>query len=72
MAYNVSFDASSLVSAVATSQRDVEKVKIMPLKRWQKFVSFHRAPITKFWTNVVSGVYNTSIRDNTSIIIYCF
>ena len=60
MAYSRSFDVSSQMSILAESQRDVETnasseiVKTYPLKWWEKFLGFYRAPITKFWGNVVS------------------
>jgi len=59
MAYSRSFDASSQMSILAESQRDVEtnassEIKTFPLKWWEKFLGFYRAPITKFWGNVLS------------------
>ena len=60
MAHNVSFDATSRVSVVPASQKDVETntssdiATTQSLKWWQKFFVFYNAPITKFWGNVVS------------------
>ena len=57
---NDAFDASSRVSIVPASEKDVEtntsseNATTPPLKWWEKFSAFYTAPITKFWGNVVS------------------
>ena len=60
MADNHSFDISSHMSIMAASQKDIETnasseiVKQQSLKWWEKLLGFYKAPITKFWGNVVS------------------
>ena len=68
-----SFDVSSHMSILAASQKDVETnasleiVKRQSLKWWEKVIGFYKAPITKFWGNVVSLLMLVWLSINTQI-----